>query len=376
MVTIDIESDVSDVVEEEEEVLAMFQQEIDAISQAIDRINEQIETIDSRYAVSVNLGLQKADRTSASADISRLINQIEHTSEAIRKRLRRIAKENNEFAEEHKEKTGMLRVRVNTHQNLTRRFMGTMQHFEESQEEHRGNIKSALARQIRDMNPEATDEEIADAVQKGNPEIIADNSQAFSQLPPHEQRRLQEGLEDLQSRNHEIKKLEDSIIQLHQMFVDMQLLVETQGNLLNNIEYNVADTKEKTEVGLQELVQARAHQKSATKKKVCIAALIVIILAVILVPVLIKVIPGASTAVESIPIIGNGIVSASPTPTPSPSPLQSSQLSNKDSRPPNTAKSNGSTVPVSGMKTALLDFAEKRDGTIGADPITTKRPLM
>lgn len=61
------------------------------------------------------------------------------------------------------------------------------------------------------------------------PEYIAGNSLGFSQLPSDEQRRLQEGLEGLKSKNNETKKFEGSIIQLHQIFVDMQLPVETQG---------------------------------------------------------------------------------------------------------------------------------------------------
>jgi len=71
----------------------------------------------------------------------------------------------------------------------------------------------------------------------------------------------------------------------------MQLLVHAQGELLNSIEHNIGETKGKTKEGLEELVTARGHQKSASKKKICIGVLIVAVILAILIPVLIKYIP-------------------------------------------------------------------------------------
>lgn len=280
------------------------------MSKAIDKIHENVETVESRYRISLNENVQKSDKAVASNDIARLLDQTEKTSEAVRKRLRRIAGENKAFAAEFRNKTGELRVRVNTHQGLTRRFMEAMQMFEESQEKHRDNVKGALERQLRLMNPQATEGDIQEALRNGTTESIVDNSPSLAQLPPEEQKRLRRGLEDLTSRNNDIKKLEESIIQLHQLFMDMQILVEAQGELLNDIEYNIEETKGKTEVGYQELVEARAHQKSANKKKACIIILIIVIVLVITVPLLVKFIPKwfpqTADTINNLPIIGSG----------------------------------------------------------------------
>jgi hypothetical protein len=61
--------------------------------------------------------------------------------------------------------------------------------------------------------------------------------------------------------------------------------------LLNNIEYNVEETKGATIAAHQELEIARNHQKSANKKKAVIAVIIVVILSAIIIPILIKYIP-------------------------------------------------------------------------------------
>lgn len=288
--------------------MTKFRKETDALSKAIDKIHENVETIESRYQISLNEHVQQSDKSVASNDIVRLLDQTEKTSDAVRKRLRRIAGENKIFAAEFPNKTGELRVRVNTHQGLTRRFMDAMQLFEESQEKHRDNVKSALERQLRLMNPQATEDDIREALRNGTTDAIVDDSPTLAQLPAEEQIRLRRGLEDLRSRNNDIKKLEESIIQLHQLFMDMQILVEAQGELLNDIEYNIEDTKGKTETGYQELVQARAHQKSANKKKLCIIILIIIIILAITIPLLVKFIPkmfpSTADTINNLPIIG------------------------------------------------------------------------
>jgi hypothetical protein len=60
-------------------------------------------------------------------------------------------------------------------------------------------------------------------------------------------------------------KLEASLKELHQLFLDMSLLVEAQGELLNQIEFSVESAVAYTEKGVQELEKAKEYQKSARK---------------------------------------------------------------------------------------------------------------
>jgi syntaxin 1B/2/3 len=305
--------------EETRAALQAFQKEADAITAAIAKVQETVHDIEGMYAESMVSGQKAEDRLSAEREIQRMLVDNEKRSDAIRKRLRRIAGENKMFRGEHPSKTGELRVRVNTHQGMTKRFMAAMQAFEETQEKHRRNVKTAMEQQLRSMNPTASEEEIAEAVREGQEGWIVDNSQMMNQLPPAEQQRLKNGLSDLRSRNNDIKKLEASIIQLHQLFVDMQVLVEAQGELLNNIEYNVEETKGATEAAHEELVMARNHQKSANRKKCILVLIVIAILAVIIIVVGIIYIPkwfpksSVTGLIEHIPGV-------SPLPSPSPSP--------------------------------------------------------
>jgi syntaxin 1B/2/3 len=46
-------------------------------------------------------------------------------------------------------------------------------------------------------------------------------------------------LAEIQERNRAVKDLEASLLELHQVFLDMAVLVEAQGEMLDNIEKQV-----------------------------------------------------------------------------------------------------------------------------------------
>lgn len=46
-------------------------------------------------------------------------------------------------------------------------------------------------------------------------------------------------LEEVKDTYHDVRRLEASIIELHKMFMDLALLVDRQGEMLDQIEYQV-----------------------------------------------------------------------------------------------------------------------------------------
>jgi hypothetical protein len=51
--------------------------------------------------------------------------------------------------------------------------------------------------------------------------------------------RVLDTLAEIQERNRAVKDLEASLLELHQIFLDMAVLVEAQGEMLDNIEQQV-----------------------------------------------------------------------------------------------------------------------------------------
>ena len=61
-------------------------------------------------------------------------------------------------------------------------------------------------------------------------------------------------------RHEEIVKLEKSIMEVHEMFLDLAVLVESQGAMINNIEDNVLKTGDYIRTATVELDMARQHK--------------------------------------------------------------------------------------------------------------------
>ena len=95
-------------------------------------------------------------------------------------------------------------------------------------------------------------------------------------------------LADIQEKHEDIIKLARSVQELHELFVDMSVLVEAQGELLDQIEHHVVDAVEYAEAGVKELTKAKKLQQAARKKMVAVACCLMIVLAIVLVPVLMK----------------------------------------------------------------------------------------
>ena len=65
----------------------------------------------------------------------------------------------------------------------------------------------------------------------------------------------------------------------------MSVLVETQGELLDQIEYTVSQSVNYTGKAVEELRVASKYQKQVRKKMCCVICLILIIIAIVVVPI-------------------------------------------------------------------------------------------
>jgi len=73
--------------------------------------------------------------------------------------------------------------------------------------------------------------------------------------------------EDVKSRHDDIITLEKSIRELHEIFQDVSMLVDSQGEMLNHIAKNVDDARECAERALKTVVQAKKSKERFLKLK-------------------------------------------------------------------------------------------------------------
>lgn len=124
--------------------------------------------------------------------------------------------------------------------------------------------------------------------------IRTGESETFLQQAIREQGRahLLETIREVQERHEGAKEIERHFMELHSIFMDISVLVDSQGQMINDIEANVIRATSYTERGTKHLAAARRHQLSK-RKWTCICILLLIVLIVILIIVLkvLKVIP-------------------------------------------------------------------------------------
>lgn len=242
--------------QEQDAVLAKFTPEADAIENVYIWANDTFPVVDSML-----------DDPSALAAASQKLDLVEEKLGAVRKRLKRLAAENKQIAAAGTAPPASLRMRVSRYTKLGRDFMDVTERLERVREKHKEVATRVVKKGIMDMDPAVSETRVDQALEAGAPlETVLDVNST----------ELQYQIDDLRARNDDIKKLTQNIVELHQMFTDMSILVEGQQELINNIEYNVKEVKQDTKKATEELVEARRHQKSARKKKMIIAVIVIV----------------------------------------------------------------------------------------------------
>ncbi|KAJ2783156.1 Integral membrane protein SED5 [Coemansia interrupta] len=109
-------------------------------------------------------------------------------------------------------------------------------------------------------------------------------SRRFDMTLTDEQLQMVESNEaEIAHREGELAKIHESIVQLAEIFGQMQEMIIDQGTMLDRIDYNVENTVVNVAAAADELVEADRHHRGAVANK-CIVALgvVIIILVVIL----------------------------------------------------------------------------------------------
>ena len=85
-------------------------------------------------------------------------------------------------------------------------------------------------------------------------------------------------------RHSEFVKLEQSIREVHELFLELSALVSQQGEMVNSIAYNVEQASDKVEKGREQLQDAERYQRAARRKKmICFIILFLVVVIVLLV---------------------------------------------------------------------------------------------
>uniref|UniRef100_A0A3Q3BN10 Syntaxin 2b n=1 Tax=Kryptolebias marmoratus TaxID=37003 RepID=A0A3Q3BN10_KRYMA len=166
------------------------------------------------------------------------------------------------------------RIQKTQHTVLSRKFVEVMTQYNATQVSFRERSKGRIQRQLEITGRVTTNEELEDMLESGNPSIFTSDIISDSQI-------TRQAVNEIESRHQDIMHLESSIRELHAMFMDMAMLVETQGDMVNNIENNVSNAAEYIGRAKEETKKALRYQKKSRRKYIILAFALLILLAVI-----------------------------------------------------------------------------------------------
>lgn len=250
----------------------------------VDGINADIKAV-SQAAKGIAIINEKAMRATTTAEEKSLSKQLGPLIASTNKRAKRsktllglLKEETEKLKGTGKLNASDVRVRENMNTTLTKKFIDEMKTYQQSQQKYKTDIKNKVKRQVQVIKPDATDEEINEVMKsEGGKDAL------------YKQSILAGGVNDqikttyakVAGKYQDVLTLEQSVTELNQMFLDFALLTEQQGELLDQIEFNVTQATDYVEEANVETHTAIVYQKSIRKKQCMIIIIVVVATAVI-----------------------------------------------------------------------------------------------
>ncbi|XP_064461020.1 syntaxin-1A-like isoform X2 [Ornithodoros turicata] len=275
----ELDGDVTVVLEPNAGFMEEFFAEVEEITQNIDKIEKTVNEMKLKHSSILSSPLpdekMKQDLEDLMADVKRMANK-------VRMKLKLMEQNIEQEDQIVGNRTAELRIRKTQHSALSRKFVETMTEYNRIQNDYRGRCKDRIKRQLEITGKVTTDEEIEEMLESGNPAI-------FTEGIVMETQKARQTLAEIEARHHDIIKLEKSIRELHDMFMDMAMLVESQGEMVDRIEYHVKNASAYVDTATQETRRAVRYQSKARKKKVIIIVLLVVVVLILAIIIFVSV---------------------------------------------------------------------------------------
>uniref|UniRef100_A0A8C0EUJ6 Syntaxin-1A n=1 Tax=Bubo bubo TaxID=30461 RepID=A0A8C0EUJ6_BUBBB len=224
-----------------------FFEQVEEIRGFIDKISENVEEVKRKH--SAILASPNPDEKTKE-ELEELMADIKKTANKVRSKLKSI-EQSIEQEEGLNRSSADLRIRKT-------QFVEVMSEYNATQTDYRERCKGRIQRQLEITGRTTTSEELEDMLESGNPAIFSSGIIMDSNI-------TKQALNEIETRHSEIIKLENSIRELHDMFMDMAMLVESQGEMIDRIEYNVEHSVDYVERAVSDTKKAVKYQSKARR---------------------------------------------------------------------------------------------------------------
>uniref|UniRef100_H3BWJ2 t-SNARE coiled-coil homology domain-containing protein n=1 Tax=Tetraodon nigroviridis TaxID=99883 RepID=H3BWJ2_TETNG len=230
----------------EEPNMEEFFTQVGQVRILLDKLSRHVEDVQKRHMVILSNPNQEEK---SKAELDKLDQEARRTSDLIRQQLKLMQ------TQVPAEGSVVSRIHRNQLSHMTLCFTDIMRRHHAAQTAFRDKCKAQIRRQLHVVNKETTDEELEQMLDRGCLAVFVshvrtDTNWSFST----------EALSRIQARQQDLIRLEASITHLQQLFSDIAALLDSQGELINNIERNVTSAAEF-------IGQSRAETQKAVRYK-------------------------------------------------------------------------------------------------------------
>ncbi|KAH0457778.1 hypothetical protein IEQ34_013093 [Dendrobium chrysotoxum] len=272
-----------------EESLRIFFEEAGQVEEEMVSIRELLALL--KTASEESKLAHKQDVSRAVRDrINNHILEVLKTTRRIRGRLEALDRSNaaNRRLSGCREGTAVDRTRTLATDGLRKKLKELMTDFQRLRQRMMADYREEVERRYFTLTGEVPSEEAVEKIiSEGKSEELLKTAICSSGRGM-----VTETLSEIQDRHDAAKVVEKSLLELHQLFLDMAMIVEVQGEQIDDIEHHVSNAAHYIKGGTKELNSAKIYQRRS-RKWFCIAIILLLVL------VLLVVIPIATSLSKS-----------------------------------------------------------------------------
>ncbi|KAI4381615.1 hypothetical protein MLD38_007674 [Melastoma candidum] len=261
-----------------------FFNKVQDIEKQVEKVNKLLKKLQDAHEESKSV-TKAAAMKAIKQRMEKEVDEVKKVAHSIKAKIEELDREN--LANRQKpgcgKGTGVDRSRTATTSSLKKKFKDKMGEFQVLRENIHQENREVVERRVFTVTGTRADEETIDRL------IETGDSEQIFQKAIQEQGRgqIMDTVAEIQERHDAVRELERKLLDLQQIFLDMAVLVDAQGDLLDNIESHVSTAVDHVQTGNTALQRAKSLQKSS-RKWMCIAILILLMIVVIIVVTVLK----------------------------------------------------------------------------------------
>jgi syntaxin 1B/2/3 len=248
--------------------MAAFYSEISSIQDSLRTFNENVNLIGDLHSRSLN-NMDDAATQRNVTQLDTLVADTSGLSSSLKQRIKALEKQggSGRDGQIRKQQTALVKSK----------FVDAIQSYQTVEQQYRQKYKQRMERQFKIVKPDASPEEVRAVVNDEQ------GGQIFSQALMNSNRygESRAAYREVQERHEDIKRIEQTLTELAQLFNDMSVLVEQQDETITAVETTAGNVQKDTEAGLAYTEKAVVSARAARKKRwICFILTLIILIIV------------------------------------------------------------------------------------------------